>query len=287
MPGGFKSLSGRHCCSQSLFSVLSSAPVWLDGIFRTGSENGWHGCGHGRCSLVLVGLVFFGIALLGPYLFHWQAIEFVRLTKTIKCPRRFYGWRQRLARYWQATATRLMEKTGNGTPRSVPLDMLAKIGAYVFVLGLLVILSEAVKSGFDYVESAGSGWTCFALILAPLTIFLLFGWRVDVNDFSLNTFYRNRLTRCYLGASNRKRAPNPLTGFDDRDTRGMQISRLTPDTDPKHMYTGPFPIFCTAINHQFWGRPGLAGKESGLLCIRANVLGLSGRLDSGKSRHAT
>jgi hypothetical protein len=195
--------------------------------------------------------VFFGIALLGPYLFHWQAIEFVRLTKTIKWSAAILWLATTAGSVLAGNSNKTNGKTGNGTPRSVPLDMLAKIGAYVFVLGLLVILSEAVKSGFDYVESAGSGWTCFALLLAPLTIFLLFGWRVDVNDFSLNTFYRNRLTRCYLGASNRKRAPNPLTGFDDRDTRGMQISRLTPDTDPTHTYTGPFPIFCTAINLSF------------------------------------
>ena len=34
---------------------------------------------------------------------------------------------------------------------------------------------------------------------------LLLSWRVDVNDFSLHHFYRNRLVRCYLGAANPER----------------------------------------------------------------------------------
>src|SRR5262249_8548338 len=41
-------------------------------------------------------------------------------------------------------------------------------------------------------------------------------WQVDLNQFSLHTFYRNRLVRCFLGAS-RQRKPHPFTGFDDDD----------------------------------------------------------------------
>jgi hypothetical protein len=51
-----------------------------------------------------------------------------------------------------------------------------------------------------------------------LAIFLLFGWRVDVNKFSMHNLYKNRLIRCYLGASNsEKRRAQPFTGFDDLD----------------------------------------------------------------------
>jgi hypothetical protein len=42
--------------------------------------------------------------------------------------------------------------------------------------------------------------------------------RVDVNVFSLGPLYRNRLLRCYLGASRRNaRQPHPFTGFDRSD----------------------------------------------------------------------
>jgi Patatin-like phospholipase len=41
----------------------------------------------------------------------------------------------------------------------------------------------------------------------------LLAWRVDINLFSMHQFYRNRLTRGYLGASNGSRQPNPFTDF--------------------------------------------------------------------------
>jgi hypothetical protein len=183
--------------------------------------------------------LFFGIALLGTSLVHWLTM-----------PAKLSG-----AIAWVATTAGSVlagnsKKTGGkpaeGGPRNPPLDLFARIGAYVFILGLLLLLALAVERCLAYCTPyTALGW--MLLILTPLVVFVLFGWRVDVNDFSMNPFYRNRLTRCYLGASNRHRAPNPLTGFDDRDTRGMQVSRLT----PAEGYSGPFPIVCTAINLSF------------------------------------
>jgi hypothetical protein len=57
--------------------------------------------------------------------------------------------------------------------------------------------------------------------------------RIDVNEFSLNAFYRNRLVRCYLGASRYEkrdgkvvtvRKPQNFTGFDDADD--VPLARL-------------------------------------------------------------
>lgn len=82
-----------------------------------------------------------------------------------------------------------------------------------------------------------------ALLLA---LFLLFGWRIDINLFSLHNFYRNRLSRCYLGASRHCanveperdcRKPNPFTGFDPDDD--LAVSELGPR---------PYPLFNTALN---------------------------------------
>src|SRR5205085_1997163 len=39
-----------------------------------------------------------------------------------------------------------------------------------------------------------------ALAGCAATLFLL-GFRIDINEFSLNAFYRNRLVRCFLGAA--------------------------------------------------------------------------------------
>lgn len=60
----------------------------------------------------------------------------------------------------------------------------------------------------DYVPSA------FLLVLVAL-VYLSF--RVDVNKFSLHNMYKNRLTRCYLGASNRSRKQQAFTGLDEGD----------------------------------------------------------------------
>lgn len=183
--------------------------------------------------------LFFGIALLGTSLVHWLTMP-AKLSAAI-------AWVGTTAGSVLAgSSNKTGGKPAEGGSRNPPLDLLARIGAYVFILGLLLLLSLAVERSLDYCTPyTALGWTL--LILTPLVVFVLFGWRVDVNDFSMNPFYRNRLTRCYLGASNRHRAPNPLTGFDDRDTRGMQISRLT----PAEGYSGPFPIVCTAINLSF------------------------------------
>ena len=61
-------------------------------------------------------------------------------------------------------------------------------------------------------------WCAFA---ATGLVLLVFGMRVDVNKFSLHNMYKNRLTRCYLGASNPNRHPQPFTGFDDKDDRWL------------------------------------------------------------------
>jgi hypothetical protein len=56
--------------------------------------------------------------------------------------------------------------------------------------------------------------------LSFVVVGLILAWRVDINLFSLYNFYRNRLTRCYLGASRAAlgtRHPHPFTGFDNDD----------------------------------------------------------------------
>jgi len=85
-----------------------------------------------------------------------------------------------------------------------------------------------------------------------VALFLLaFGlsWRVDINEFSMHMLYRNRLVRCYLGASRaEERKPNLFTGFypdDDLLLSGLR----TREVDGRTVgYRGPFPIVNTALN---------------------------------------
>jgi predicted acylesterase/phospholipase RssA len=98
-------------------------------------------------------------------------------------------------------------------------DLLAQLAPPLFVLGLIAILSM----GLDWLVPVVAGgpdtklrpvlFLCFGLFLLSKVM----GYRVDVNEFSLHNAYRNRLIRCYLGATHRPRNPQPFTGFDESD----------------------------------------------------------------------
>jgi len=169
-----------------------------------------------------------------------------------------------LCQDWEDNPSRIMAALKS--PRF--LDPLAKAAPYVFIVGLVLLLSTAVQVATGLVFSVGdtaevwkfnTGMDWHALSddywrvlemgspvwLAGLgAIFFLAGlglsWRVDVNEFSLHHFYRNRLVRCYLGASNPDRKPEPFTGFDPADD--VPLSDFSDD------YPGPYPILNAALN---------------------------------------
>jgi len=53
-------------------------------------------------------------------------------------------------------------------------------------------------------------WMGFAIMAVILS------WRVDINAFSTHLLYRNRLVRCYLGASVTNAKHSLFTGFSCR-----------------------------------------------------------------------
>jgi hypothetical protein len=83
------------------------------------------------------------------------------------------------------------------------------------------------------------------VMLLAVVIALVMAWRVDINEFSLHHFYKNRLTRCYLGASRNRRdrlgTSNPFTNFDSADD--FPLNHLD---DPD--FSGPFPILNATLN---------------------------------------
>jgi hypothetical protein len=72
---------------------------------------------------------------------------------------------------------------------------------------------------------------------------LLLSKQVGINRFSMNALYRNRLVRCYLGATRNPRYPQPFIGFDPDDD-----SLYLKNVEPSEGYTGPYPIVNTALN---------------------------------------
>ena len=174
-----------------------------------------------------------------------------------------------------------------------PMDLLALVASPVAIASLLLMLSFAASVSVDRiaqvvhvkvcagksvpsppcrVDQPGAGLPTqrefmFAdslCLLSMLSVAWLLGWRVDVNEFSMHTFYKNRLSRCYLGATvPGTRQADPFTGFDDRSqvkTAGGQLREHPPfvrdllplgyrkPTGHAGQYDGPFPIFCTTLN---------------------------------------
>ena len=112
-----------------------------------------------------------------------------------------------------------------------------------------------------------------------LAVFLIFGWRIDINLFSFHNFYRNRLMRAYLGASRQAqrapdaagegvRRPDPFTGFDPEDD--LPVSELP---------VRPYPLFNTALNL-------VGGDELAWQQRKAASFCIAPRITSRPSRYA-
>lgn len=115
----------------------------------------------------------------------------------------------------------------------------------------------------DYVASVQSGrmwkqgWWLAPIALGFFLVALLLSLRVNINEFAMNTLYRNRLVRCYLGASRPpeegtdrcRRSPNSFTGFDPHDDLFLNSARTGAGADNcLKPYAGPYSIINAALN---------------------------------------
>ncbi len=167
-------------------------------------------------------------------------------------------------------------ETGPKAERRVP-GIVVKAAPYVFMVGLLILLSVSVEHVSGLIEK---NWThdlrfLFAAVGLLVSGAWFLSWRVDVNQFSMHDFYRNRLTRAYVGASNEKRRPHRFIGFDvdehfvrisdmlfgpepvwnkdDFTNRRLQRPKLYPSRQTSEGgaaadYDGPYPIVNCALN---------------------------------------
>lgn len=134
----------------------------------------------------------------------------------------------------------------------------AKLTPYIFILGLLLALSLLASLIANWLK----GLSVPALAVpsdqyfhyrVPLACVLFFvaavalSWRVDINEFSIHYLYRNRLVRCYLGASVPERNAQPFTGFSEADNFPLGTLKIPPGSnDPKD--ARPLPILNTSLN---------------------------------------
>jgi hypothetical protein len=171
-------------------------------------------------------------------------------------------------------------------------DRLLALVPYVFVLGLLFLLAfclhllltapfdtsackvfaEAADRSESFLDHAARdlceisktdihflGLTSIcqlhvALFASCLLAAYLLGWRFDINLFAYHQFYRNRLVRCFLGASKYARGndkpelqrhPNEFTDLDpDDDLRLRDLALPREDGKVQH----PYHLVNTALN---------------------------------------
>jgi Patatin-like phospholipase len=76
--------------------------------------------------------------------------------------------------------------------------------------------------------------------IAAAAIGVVASWNVNINRFSLHAVYRNRLVRCYLGATRQKRDPDAFTGFDEGDN--LSAAKLWPPK-PTEKGVNTFSLF--------------------------------------------
>jgi glycerophosphoryl diester phosphodiesterase len=134
------------------------------------------------------------------------------------------------------------------------------VAPYVFVVGLVVGISLGIDALYRHnapPDVRGAHWnlatwttrTCLLWTLACVAIGVLFSWRVDINEFSIHHFYKNRLVRCYLGASHINRKADWFTGFDPNDDLPLRrFDHVENEKEHKPKYAGPYPIINCALN---------------------------------------
>lgn len=196
-------------------------------------------------------LALIGVAVLGPLLVEWgQKILGSWLSTGVVS-----SW---LAALTSAVFWGKSQKTG-GTRDPSKFGILLAVLTFIAVTGLLIgaawllrfMLTPKQSPVDPFLNGAAFDLTqhIFVTILVPLLGAILV-WRVDLNEFSMNQFYRNRLVRCYLGGSKSRRRFHPFTGFDFKDDlplyklRRRPVGAATEGTD----FKGPYPLINAALN---------------------------------------
>jgi hypothetical protein len=116
---------------------------------------------------------------------------------------------------------------------SVALDLL------LFGDSLVSILHRVATKDILRLLAIGAIVSAVAGVIASMN--------VNINRFSLHAVYRNRLVRCYLGATRQTRKPDLFTGFDDHDNLAA-ATLWPPKSKAKTNTFGLFHVVNIALN---------------------------------------
>lgn len=245
------------------YSLTVVAHIGLMGrLFSHESREWWSRLGGWVLLAALVWAALFTVVFVAPAFFRWAPQAFVAA-----------GGLAWLASTVAGVLLGRIDKT-SGDTNNTWRDRIAQAMPYVFIVGLIGLLSlglhqlltlpalcaacqpHAFDPRLDFLQVLRQeAWnfqhaniaTTFLLAVISLALAVALAWRIDVNLFSIYHFYRQRLVRCYLGASRCKlRTPHPFTGFDPRDD--LKLADLAGNVLGKPLCQRPYPIHNTAMN---------------------------------------
>jgi hypothetical protein len=240
----------------SIFALIVVFHIGLMGReFSVAQHEWWNRIGAPLIMTMIAWSSVFGIAVFGPSVLDWMGVY---LSATLTS-----GWiASTIAGVLAGKSSTTGEKSDN-----VILEFVAQIAPYIFIIGMLIAVSSGLQWAYSshdginksvIIECPAATMPCFSGLveseldkmdkvtgkslgigfLSVVIVVVVLAWRVKLNLFSLHNFYRNRLTRAYLGASRPDRNPHPFTGFDEYDD--IALSELSTQR--------PYHIINAAIN---------------------------------------
>ena len=120
---------------------------------------------------------------------------------------------------------------GDDRKRAASLVAIAFVG--LLSIALPGILQAATPT--DAVPGLPVAHVNFALMVIALSTVVGFGWLADPNQLSMHTFYRMRLVRAYLGASNEARESQHITESHPHDDMALHQLRNCERGAPYHI----------------------------------------------------
>jgi hypothetical protein len=138
------------------------------------------------------------------------------------------------------------------------VNLLVILGTVLFAIAIFVLfgrIEEDIAGKIaphvdplafrDWIDPAVASHVTVALLLVMILWFLK--GQIQVNRFSLNGLYRNRLSRGFLGAARKVRRPDPFTGFDPHDNIRMHVLMPRAKRGESEHYV-LYPVINVALN---------------------------------------
>jgi hypothetical protein len=128
-----------------------------------------------------------------------------------------------------------------------PFDAIASVLTLIFVVGLLTYFSYLGAALLERLTRDTGPWISTllegAVPVVSVAVAYVLGGNINVNRFSLQGVYRNRLIRAFLGSARSTRSPDPFTDFDPDDN--LSLRDLLPAEGKSRRL---FPVIGTTLN---------------------------------------